>query len=381
MKRLVLLGGGHAHVQVLKELGERPDEALSVSLVTPRPVQVYSGMIPGVIAGHYTLEQCSIDLVALAGRAHAAFLETRAVLVNPDMREVILADSSVVGYDVLSIDVGSQPVVGSARGVGRHAIVLRPLEDLVAKWEKVLAAARGGAVGSVTVVGAGAGGVEIAFAIDWRLRSELGDAAPHVRVITDTPVPMPDYPASTRTRLRHLAIGRGIGIHTGVAVAEVGAGFVRLASGLEFASDATFWATGAGAPDWLGDSGLRTDARGFLAVDDTMQSVSHPGVFGAGDCATNERRPRAKAGVFAVRAGPALASNLRAALAGGPLAAHVTSPRFLALLSAGGRYAVGSWGPFSFEGGWAWRWKDRIDRGFVARYAPPAPAPGGGVAR
>lgn len=369
MKRLVLLGGGHAHLQVLRDLGERPDENLAVSLVSPRPEQIYSGMLPGVVAGHYALSQSAIDLLALAGRAHAAFLRTRAVLVNPDMREVICADGSVVAYDVLSIDVGGEPRVGEARGVAEHAITVRPIEAMVARWEKLLAAARAGAVRSISVVGGGAGGVELALAIDWRLRGELGGDAPHVRIITDMPALLPDYPRGASMRLRHAAMARGLGIHAGMAVTEVGPGFVRLASGMEFASEATFWATGAGAPDWIRDSGLATDAGGFLAVDDAMRSVSHPGIFGAGDCATNEEHPRPKAGVFAVRAGPALAANLRAALAGGPLVSRVPGRRFLALVSTGGRYAVGSWGPFSWQGSWAWLWKDRIDRAFVARYA------------
>jgi selenide,water dikinase len=149
---------------------------------------------------------------------------------------------------------------------------------------------------------------------------------------------------------------------------------VRTHNGLEFASDATFWAAGAGAHPWIRDSGLATDERGAMLVNDYLQSVRYREVFGAGDCVTQEGHPHAKAGVFAVRAAPVLAANLRAALAGGPFAPHVTLSRYLALVSAGERRAVGVWNGWSWEGRWAWRWKDRIDRRFVARYAPGARA-------
>ncbi len=369
LKRLVLLGGGHAHVEVLRLFGEEPGKAGSVTLINPRTALVYSGMVPGAIAGHYRIEDCTIDLMPLASRAEASFLKTSGALVNPAMKEVICANGTVVPYDVLSIDVGPQPFTAKAKGVLEHAIVVRPLENLLAGWERVLARAMAGKVRAVSMVGGGAAGVELALAMQYRLHEAMGEAAPHVRIVTDTPVPLPEYSDAVRKRLRRIVQGRDIGSHVSSPVAEVGADFVRLADGNSFASDATFWSAGAGAHTWIAASGLQVDARGFLAVNDFMQSVSHPAVFGAGDCATSVANPRPKAGVFAVRAGPALAKNLRAALAGGQLEPHVTPSRFLALLATGGRHAIGVWGPFSFGGHWAWRWKDRIDRRFVAKYA------------
>jgi selenide,water dikinase len=189
-------------------------------------------------------------------------------------------------------------------------------------------------------------------------------------VLTDAQAFVPEYTTGVRGRLLRQAQRCGIGMHAASPVAVVGPDAVRLSDRITFATDATFWVAGAAAHDFIAASGLRTDERGFLAVNDAMQSLSHPEVFGAGDCATNLANPRAKAGVFAVRAGPALAANLLAALRGEPLAPHVTPVRFLALISCGSRHAVGAYGPLSFEGRWVWRWKDRIDRGFLARYAP-----------
>jgi selenide,water dikinase len=369
VKRLVLLGGGHAHVEVLRLLGEAADPALEVTLISPRPGLVYSGMVPGVIAGHYRAEECTIDLAHLAVHARASFLRTSGVLVNTAMKEVICANSAVVPYDVLSIDVGPQPFMAQAKGVLEHAVAVRPLDKFLKAWERVRAGALEGRVRAISMVGGGAAGVELALAMQHCLHGAMGTAAPHVRILADTPVLLPEYGDKVRLRLRHILRGRDIGLHVSSPVAEVGRGILRLADGNTFASDATFWSAGAGAPAWIAASGLQADARGFLAVNDFMQSVSHPDVFGAGDCATSVANPRAKAGVFAVRAGPALAKNLRAALSRGALEAHVTPPRFLALLATGGRHAIGVWGTLSFAGGWVWRWKDRIDRRFVAKYA------------
>jgi selenide,water dikinase len=154
-------------------------------------------------------------------------------------------------------------------------------------------------------------------------------------------------------------------------VTEVGEGFVRLEGGIEFATDAVFWATGAAAHGWIRDSGLATDKRGFMLTNAYMQSVRYANVFGAGDCATVEGHAMPKAGVFAVRAAPILAANLRAALFGRPLVAHVPKPRYLALVSTGRKHAVGSWGALAWQGRWAWHWKDHIDRKFIQRYREP----------
>ena len=342
-------------------------------MVTPSPRLIYTGMVPGVIAGHYKLEECAIGVEALAQGARAQFVQASATRVDPVERKVICADGSVIPYDVLSMDVGSRPLIGKAVGVREHAVVVRPLEALMQGWGGVLARARAGRVRSITIVGGGAAGVELAFAMDHRLRRELAAPAPHVRVITNTPVALPEFPAGARRRIGRKLAKRNIGSHVSSTVAEVGPDHVRLDNGLDFASDATFWAGGAGAHEWIRGSGFAVDERGFLLTNDFLQSVTFADVFAAGDCATQEGCHLAKAGVFAVRAAPILAANLRASLAGAPLAPFRTDPRYLALISTGSRHAVGTWNGFAWQGRWAWHWKDRIDRKFVARYSSPAP--------
>ncbi len=368
MKELVLLGGGHAHVEVLRDFAEHPDDGRRVTLVTPSQWLTYSGMVPGLFAGHYEIDECTIDLRALAERAQARIEQTSAIRVDTSDREVVCDNGARLHYDVLSLDAGLAPYTVGVRGVESHAVLMRPLEKAVKGWNDVIVRARDGSIGAVTVVGGGAAGVEIALAMEYRLRQELGLAWAHVRVVTNTGLAVPEFPAGARRRLTAKLRRRNIGLHTGSAVMEVGPDFVRLEQGLEFASDAVFFATGGAAHPWIRASGFSTDERGFLLTNDRLQSVSHPDVFGAGDCASVEGRPHAKAGVFAVRAAPVLAANLRAALADQPLQPHATNARYLALVSTGNRHAVGVWNEWSWEGDWVWRWKDRIDRAFVARY-------------
>ncbi len=368
MRHLLLLGGGHAHVEVLRDLAERPDERWHVTLVSPYPWFTYSAMVPGLFAGHYEIDECTIDLRALAERAHATLVPTRVASVDTGRREVLCENAQALGYDVLSIDVGVEPYALGVRGVEKHAVLMRPLERAVKGWSDAIVRAREGAIGAVTVVGGGAAGIELALAMEYRLRQELGLAWAHVRVITNTGLPVPEFPAGARQRLVRKLQRRNIGLHTGSGVMEVGPDYVRLEQGLEFASDAVFWATGGAAQPWIRAASFSTDERGFLLTDNTLRSVSHPNVFAVGDCATVQGHSHARAGVFAVRAGPTLAANLRAALAEGPLAPHETNPRYLALISTGNRHAVAVWDGWSWEGDWVWRWKDRIDRAFLARY-------------
>ena len=368
MKRLLLLGGGHAHIEVLRALAQQPVAGWEITLASPFARQLYSGMVPGVVAGHYALDECAIDLAALARRAGAAFRMTSAALVDASRREVALADGTSARYDLLSVNIGALVHLAGARGVERHAVPIRPLETALEAWSKVRERAGRGEVKSITLVGAGAAGVELALAMEHRLRADLAARAPHVRVISDAE-PLGQVASGARASLLRALRARGIGIHAGHAVKEVGADFVQLEGGVQFASDATFWTTGPAAPDLARDSGFATDERGYLLTDAFLRSESHAEVFGVGDCATQRGRERPKAGVFAVRAAPLLAANLRAAMTGAKLVPHTTSRRYLALISMGEREAVGFWNGFSWRGAWAWRWKDRIDRRFVARYA------------
>lgn len=369
MKRLLLLGGGHAQLALLESLGRQPLTGVAVTLVAPADQAVYSGMLPGWVSGHYSLPACTIDLQALARAAGIAFQAANVVAIDADARQVRLDGGLGLGYDVLSLNVGSVPAGSHVAGMQAHAVPVRPLPRFIAGWARVLEEAAARQVREVSVVGGGAAGVELALAMAARFRRVAPAGAPHVRIFTEEDGILAGYPSLARQWLSRCLDRAGVGVHERSPVREVGADFIRIATTLTFSNQATFWVTGPAAAPMLRSSGLQVDEPGFVAVNDFCQSLSHPEVFAAGDCATRSGVALPKSGVFAVRAGPALAANVRAAVAGGPLRAYRAPSRHLALIATGDQHAVGAWGGLSFAGRWAWRWKDRIDRAFVARYA------------
>ena len=365
-KRLLLLGGGHAQVHVLQALAREPLAGTQVALITPFARQLYSGMVPGLVAGHYRAEQCAIALRPLADAARVQWVESSAVALDAAARRVTLADGGVADYDVLSLDTGAVMDRGQLPGAREHGLFVRPIEHFVRLLDGLLdlAARR---VLDVVVVGGGAAGVEIALALQHRLAGR-GEERARVALVTGGPDPLVGYaPGVMQRAAQALARHKVTVFRDSCAGLERGA--VVLGSGARLACDVPVLATGAQAPAWLTGSGLALDERGFVSTGPTLQSTSHAEVFAAGDVATRADVQHAKSGVYAVRAGPALALNLRRFIGGGVLEAHLPQRRTLNLISCGERRAIVSYGNLAAQGRWAWWWKDRIDRGFVARYS------------
>lgn len=368
MKRLVLLGGGHAHVHVLDNLARKPLEHDELVLISPYNRQIYSGMLPGWIAGHYPLNECAIHLEVPALRAGCRRLQTAGVAVDARRREVVCADGTRIGYDVLSIDVGAGLNLDGIDGAAEHALPVRPLETFIKRWENIVARARQRGEAQLAVVGGGAAGVELAFAMHWRLTREIGAKRVALTLASRATRLMPGFPERAVRHAERLCAERGIRLELGRAVRRIDAEGALLADGARIAAHDTVLATGAAAPGWLRDSGLALDERGFIRVDRYFNSASHVEVYAAGDIASMDGQPRPKSGVFAVRAGPPLTANLRLALQGLPPHPYAPQKRALYLIGTGDRNAIGAWGPFGWSGAWAWRWKERLDRGFVERY-------------
>lgn len=377
MKQLVLVGGGHAHVHVLAALAAQAIAGIEVTLVTPFARQIYSGMLPGWIAGHYALEECALPLDALAQQAGARLLLTSCSGIDLAARRLHCANGDSLAFDAISIDSGPVAALDRLPGAAEHALPIRPIESFVAAWPGLLERARQGSF-ALAIVGDGAAAIELAFAMQTRCAAEgLADCV--ITVIGSDPQPLPGLPFLLRRKAARLLAKRGIAYLGGRRVAAVHARQVELEDGARHAADAVLLATGAAAPHWPATAGLAVDGGGYIRVGATLQSISHPCVFAAGDVAAYaEARP--KSGVFAVRAGPPLAANLRAWCEGTPLQPWRPQRRALYLLSTGDGRALAAWGPFSAAGAWVWRWKDRIDRGFVARYAAHARSARQGVA-
>lgn len=360
MKSLLLLGAGHAQLSVLGAFAQQRLVGGQVLLVTPSPVMLYSGMVPGLVAGRFTEGECSIDIAAWAQAAGVHVRQGRAASIDAAARQVTLADGEQVSYDVLSLDTGAPPSRERIPGAREHALFVRPLEDFAALWPATRALGEERPL-AVVIIGSGAAGVELALAV----RASLGPRA-SVAIVADEGV-LPSYAPGVQRRANAALRRAKVQLLPGRCTA-VEAHHVVVGETMRVACDVPIVVTGAEPPAWLATSGLALDERGFVRTGATLQSTSHPNVFAAGDVASREDAPHPKSGVYAVRSGPVLAANLRAYIAGGSLSPYVPQPRSLNLLATGDGGAIASWGSWSFGGrvmGW---WKDRIDRAHIARW-------------
>ena len=373
VRDLILVGGGHSHIAVLKRFGMRPVPGVQITLVCRDVHTPYSGMLPGLVAGHYTYDEAHIDLRRLAVFSSARFIHDEVVTLDPDRNELLFRDRPAIRYDLLSLNTGSTPGLRDVPGAAEHAVAVKPISEFLPRWQALLQRVRGvqGAP-RIAVVGAGAGGVELTLAIQHRLRSSAApsgaSADPEMHLFSATAAILPTHNARVRGKFERILASRGVKLHRNATVTGVTADGLATASGWRGAFDEVVWVTNASAADWLGASGLATDSRGFVRVDERLRSVSHPSVYAAGDVAAVDAHAREKAGVFAVRQGPPLAENLRLALRDRPPRPFRPQRKFLSLISTGDQYAVASRGGWSVEGRWAWKWKDRIDRRFMAKF-------------
>lgn len=425
---LVLIGGGHSHAIALRMWAMKPVPGVRLTLISDVVHTPYSGMLPGFVAGLYTYDHCHIDLRPLCQFAQAQLIVDQAVGLDLERQQVRCAEHPPISFDTLSIDIGSTPAASQIPGATEHGIPVKPISKFLGQWEQVLEQVRDRvrartiatqkpsektAIAPETpfrvgIVGGGAGGVELALAVQARLerlyrvgvldQSNEGElsqsvnepnvaaAQVEIHLFQRGTELLPKRNSKMRRIFERLMKQRGIRLHLGETVTAIEPApdsdpnseqnadgekslQVLCQSGLEVECDRVFWVTQASAAGWIRESGLATDSQGFIQLQDTLQSVSHPRVFAAGDVATMVNHPRPKAGVFAVRMGQPLYENLCRAVQYQPLKPFRPQKQFLILVGTGDGRAVASrgaltLGPFRC----LWRWKDRIDRQFMERF-------------
>ncbi|MGB3495435.1 MAG: selenide, water dikinase SelD [Elainellaceae cyanobacterium] len=424
---LVLIGGGHSHAIALRLWAMNPVPGVRLTLISDVVHTPYSGMLPGFVAGLYTYDQCHIDLRPLCQLAQVQLVVDQAIGLDLEQRQVRCAQHPPIAFDTLSIDIGSTPAASQIPGATEYGIPVKPISKFLDQWNQVLEQARSRVHVSahsahsespekmaiapnvpfrVGIVGGGAGGVELALSVQARLERlykvgaldqtdevvlsplsihepDVSEAQVEIHLFQRGTELLPKRNPRMRRIFERLMKQRGIRLHLGETVTAIKPAShsnpdmdredsrrVVCESGLEVECDRVFWVTQASAAAWIRESGLATDSQGFIQLGDTLQSVSHPRVFAAGDIATMVNHPRPKAGVFAVRMGQPLYENLRRAVQYQPLKPFHPQKQFLILVGTGYGRAVASrgWatlGPF----GWLWRWKDRIDRQFMDRFS------------
>lgn len=371
--RILLVGAGHAHVEVLLRYAASPDPAVQLTLLTLSPFSQYSGMIPGVIAGQFAARESRVDAEALVRAAGGVLIVGRAIGLDLGSRRVVCDGAPPIDYDLLSLDIGAAPALPFAEQASCACIGTKPADTFIQQIDMLVDrhVSRGGR-SRVVIVGGGAAAIELSLALEERLtavsRGPGGErASDQMKLICKSEVLAPGLSAAARSRLQAILAARGIEIITGRAVTSVRAGTLSVEGLEDIVADEVILAIEVSAPAWLRTTGLPLDERGFIRINELLQVEGRREIFAAGDVAAFPTRDLPKSGVYAVRQGPVLHENIRRALSGEPLIKFSPQRRALYLVSTGRRRAIGSYGSFSFEGKWVWLLKRWLDKRWVAR--------------
>ncbi len=364
-KRIVLAGGGHAHLKVLESWLQAPSAREQRILIMPTENSAYSGMLPGWMAGQYPQNAVFIPVANLARKAGVQVILESVTGLDGDGSSLVLSNGETLSFDLLSIATGGEVPRSDFDQAASCVLTIRPVENFVQDWAAFSNSAAQIEAPLVAIIGGGAGGVELAFAA----RARMQHVNPTARVCLITP--QQGFLAGHSAKVKELALSALIrrSIEIVWATAKAGEGHLKVGDGTLLHPDTIILATGSKPQPWLAKSGLECTHEGYVRVGPTMQSLSHSHIFAAGDIIERADRQLDRSGVHAVKSGPVLAHNLAAFADGRTLQRYDPRCTTLYLLSTGDRKAIMSWGPIAYSGRSPWWLKEWIDTGFVDRYA------------
>lgn len=387
IKDLVLIGGGHAHVHVLKMLGMKPIPGVRVSLITNQIETPYSGMLPGHIAGVYSKEECHIDLGKLSSFSGTRMIVAEACGIDTKLKQITCKDGRPpISYDICSIDIGISPTpIPTTDSLKDYVTPVKPISQFSNKWDQILTRIYNmpdNELVRLAIVGGGGGGVELCFAMHQRLTTEMHNLGKDIKQLEISlyakgSTLMSQHNKEVQSIIMRILLEKQINVVFNAEVVQLRSNIspeglkvseLLTADGKAYRFDEAICCTNARAQSWLLDSDLETTNEGFVCVQPTLESVNCPDVFACGDACHLVDNPRPKAGVFAVRAGPPLLANLRRRLQGESLEPWIPQELFLGIISTGFGYAVSSKGPTAIEGKHQWTLKDNIDREWMLGY-------------
>lgn len=374
LQKLVLIGAGHAHAFVLEAFAQRPDPAIAITVVSDSGLAAYSGSVPAWLAGDCSLRDTQIDVAALCQQAKATLIESPVVVLDHNAQQITLANGQTLSFDVASINVGSTLELPENHGDGLpYLLAMRPLSSLHQRWQGLqtrIQALPAGSTQQVVSVGGGAASCETLMSVLAQLRQRRSDIDWQGHLLSASATLLGDAGWLPRQLTRRALTRAGIQVHPERRGAALVKGGVQDEQGQTLPADIVLWATGASGHPWLAETRLPLDDRRFILTERTLAVTGIPQLFAAGDCA-QFNPPLPKAGVYAVRQGPVLAENLRAACHTQPLTPWQPPKHVLALIGTGDGHAIASRGAIGFSGHWVWQWKKRIDARFIARFNPP----------
>jgi selenide,water dikinase len=364
---IVLLGAGNANLQVVMWWGMEPIPATRLTLINETPVMPYSGMIPGAIAGHYERREIEIDVQRLCAVTGVRLILATATRIDTAQKQIHLKNRVPISYSLLSINIGSQPITPSFSGPPEKQLSLKPLHTLLDRIAAPIErASESSGPFPIVIVGGGASAFEIGLA----LRRRLADSTNVTfRLITRGERLLSGGPASVSRACTRALTQLDVDVQTGAGVCGGDRETLELQNGERIPYELCVWATAAAPLGIIEASEFEVDDRGFIRVHDNLITVTDNAVFAAGDSASLASKPNLpKAGVFSVRSGPVLWQNLQAKISGEPLELYRPQSLYLFLLNCGNGSAVMSYGSLAGRGGWAFKWKDFIDRGWMRKF-------------
>lgn len=358
MKTLILVGGGHAHLHCLEQMKEKQPKNFRILLISPSPYQYYSGMFSGYTEGFYSLKEIRINLKKLCGKIGIEFIEDEIITVHADRKKLTGKNGTDYHYDLVSFDIGS--IANLPAPVKDRALSIKPNYRFAEQLQRIRSSTY------PVVVGGGASGVELAFSIlAWRKRQNLPE---NVLLFSSTSLLSGQGDAASK-KIEAIASRKALSFSTGASVKTIAGSRLLLSNGQSYPQSDVLWLTGPTSSDLFRHSGLPTDDSGYLLVNDMLQSVKYPEIFGAGDCIAIDRYPSLpKNGVYAVRQGPILWKNIKKSLSEGRLDVFIPQKRYVSILSTGEGEAFLSYGTRVIHGKIPWKIKRHIDRKFMERF-------------
>ncbi|TFD98296.1 NAD(P)/FAD-dependent oxidoreductase [Jeotgalibacillus sp. R-1-5s-1] len=351
MYTVILAGGGHTHLELIKTLSADRNRSIRWVLLSPDRYHYYSGMFSGYAEGLYSLEEIRIDLKQLCLDKKIDFMEVAVESIQADQKKVVVSSGQIFFYDRLSIDVGSHTSPEFIEGLQERQVHIKPAHLFPERMEACQMARE------LVIIGGGAAACEMAFSFHaWK--EKRGRKYDTITVISSGPF----VNEQADPVIESLFQQKGIQFFKNDRAVKVDDRYVYTEHDRDIPYQEVMFLGGAQAPEWLGESGLSTDEKGFVRVGATLQTVDHSDIFAVGDCAALTTHPQlAKSGVYAVRQGKTLVHNLAASLRREKLNDYTPQKRGLILLATGNKKALALYGKTVRFGKWAWLWKDWID--------------------
>lgn len=370
-KKLILIGGGHSHALLAKLWAEKPLPNVEVTLVSPQIKTPYSGMLPGLVAGHYQFDETHINLEALCAKTHIRFILGTVTQIDLQQKIIYIDQQEPIHADLISINTGTTPDL-SIPGSEQHTIPVKPITGFYSEWQKIqphlTLDSKTQSNLHIGIVGGGAAGVELVLAMNHYWQTQPIKIKPFLHILHPGKNLPEDYSKRTQRIIEKILQQKNIEVHNNFWVDRVTKNHVHSGTDRNVFLDHIFWCSQATAPKWPRKIGLDVNSKNFIAVDQYLRSTSHPWIFSAGDIADFTPNPHPKAGVYAVRQGPILFHNLQQTLLGGKLKIFHPQKTFLSLLACGDKTAVGGKYGMTVSGAWVWRWKNYLDKQFMRQF-------------